>query len=222
MVQVPVNLDETYQKWYKVGLLAGIENLSEQIVLSLFFECELLYLMSLPKTGNADLDNEETFFFPILRRLFTSKKLSPKYFLPQYDVENFETYDFFITLKSNIEDRILYELEIGNYIDKNVNTTHRTTVVFDLCHSIKTFIPVLAVNFREYLLYMKSDLDTMIMINSLPDPESELISSYCDNFKIENLLKRWNERKSEPVLTVEDILKHINSSLNNIDPTVNT
>src|SRR5258706_16031407 len=145
---IKLNFDEILTRWKGVGLLENIDDISDQLVLSIFYEKMLHYLTFLSNIEKNRLpENHETALFPIVRRLFERYKLRPKYFLLDYEVENFESYTFFITLSREIDERNIYEKEVGDYVEKHLNHIHRNGLYDDLELSIKTFIPVLIINF---------------------------------------------------------------------------
>lgn len=237
-----IGSNDLVTKWSNFGLLLGIDDTSEQFVIALFFEKLLQHLTMVSQTQNEE--PLETIFFPMIRRLFTAKKLPPKYFVPIQGEEQ-NSYEFFLPLYSSLQDRELYLKEIGDYskiipIDlQRIDTSLITgsffinkndaakNLIIDLDRSIKTFFPVLIENYKSYQKYMIADIDNMIFYRSIDDMEAELIANYCQQFNIENLLSQWKSRHDEMIRALNIFEEGMKSALtkNNLpgsDPIVST
>lgn len=209
------DIGRTTERWNRIGLLNGIDDVSDKVVMSMFYEFTLRHLTFLSEEQKI-LDNmfeNETVYFPMLRRLFNQNKLSPKYFLPQYEVQKYETYEFFLTLIRTLDERNSYEKEIENYVEEKMALNYRITLQDDMAFSIITFIPILISDYHQYVIDMKKDYDYMIMLMNCSDPESEFICNYCEKFDIKKLLNEWGKKKLKENITVIEFEKFLTANL---------
>lgn len=194
--------DKMINRWDGIGLLNGIDNLSHRFILSFFFETTLQYWIELEDKKLLPFECSETIFFPMIRKLFSLNKLTPKYFLPHHNLDDYNTYDFFIPFSGSIRERISYEKEIQNYCEE-LPLSYLLTIIDDLEKSIRLFIPLLFLNFHSFHQYVTNDyiLSYNYKNNKSEDQEALFLRTYCEGFNIDNLLVKWKISKEQIIYT---------------------
>jgi len=161
--------DSIVGKWENTGLLTGLGEI-DKFQLCRFFEACANYMviddnMLKLNVGSYKFEYDlQMHMFPILRRLYTSNKLSYIYFLEKTEQDN-------------------YTKTVLAYVNDS-----EPVLVYDIYNDIKNFIPKLI---RDYLQYnqlpqikqIKLDLSMQKDI----DIEAEILSQYTGEFDITKL-----------------------------------
>lgn len=166
---------ENIKKWEKIGLLEGLD-VNDRWIVAFYFEVLLQYIMDQDEVirsyeksfTQSDFNTMEVHMFPIVRRIFATKKLNTSYFL-------------------RYREHASYLYEVNDFIDGGEMKVEDDMEL--LVRAVCEFIPAMVDDYMTWRELPKT-LDTRIMLAQAQDPEAELVAWYAETFEIERVLDK--------------------------------